>query len=628
MLEAIDGYEAIYRLLTESNQHKMETVRETIDKSIGQKSTLARARNRLKWLEGIGVGHIENDAYTISDAQQKLLCDVLHARDQQKESQLALLEEKRKRFFSVKQITDINSLVEAAAELGEERRKSLMEVRNRIDSYPFSVVTIQDQPIEIACEIFERVNNSGQVLSVVDLMVAKSWSKNFNLREKITEFRLELKAQNYNELSDIVLLQCSAGILQGEVNRKAILNLPNGILEKNWESILEAIRQAIDFLKSSLSLTHAKILPYNAIVVPLSSFFYQAGSKSTTQRTRDELVLWFWKASVGNRYDSGAESKMAEDIREMLTLSEGGEALFNYLAPPITAERVIKQPLNTGAAFCKTILCALNYQRPLELKDSSPVSLTGFSKFNAAELHHFFPQAYLRKKDPDNYQDKDSMANIVLARASANKEYSDKAPSVYLRDCNNSTLDKALVSHLVDNADEAGLWRDDFESFIEYRAENIARKLRELTGEMDEIEIAVINDEAIAIESFERRFRELIKSRLPDESVWIKGLSSEFQASLEGRIQAWLRENPTRQRADADAVNFCQVLDYLKIVKANMDMFGDVIRSKSELEAHLKTISNFRNAVAHGREIDKSSRQLALGSLMWCGNIFEAAGVQ
>lgn len=627
LLEAIDGYEAIYRLLSQRREAVLNEILAELNLNREVGMQLSRARARLKWLAEVGVGKLDDDLFSIDGAEQNLLADIIHAQESLSKARAEEQKENSRRYFSLQQITDTDSLFEAVAELSKPRREALAEVKNRLESYPFPIIIIRDQPIEIACEIFERVNNSGQVLSVVDLMVAKSWSKTFNLRERIDVFRHELKKQNFNELPDILLLQCAAGMLQREVSRKAILSIPSGTLEENWEVILEAIRQAIDFLNANLRLAHGKLLPYNALVVPLSCYFSKARSGSMSHAVVEQLVRWFWRASVSNRYDAAADSKMADDIHQMLQLAGGESPAFDYIAPQLTAERVIKQQLNTNAAFCKTILCALNYQSPLELQDSSPVSMTGLSKFNAAELHHFFPQAWLRREDPENYPDKDSMANIGFARASANKHYSDKKPSEYLYAAKNPKLDTALASHLVDNGAVSGLWQNDFKTFIKYRAERIVAKLRELTGEMNELEVALLNDEAVAVETFERRFRELIRRRLPTEASLVARISAEFNETLETRVKAWLAENPTRQRAYADLVSFLQVLDYYKIVKANHDVFRDVIHSTSELEAHLKTISNFRNAVAHNREIDMVSRQLALGALMWCDNVFVAAGV-
>lgn len=631
LLDAVHDYEPVLCQVAEGDDTTFASFRKVIEDSQKVPVKAIKVTRRLMWLEGLGLGELKDVEKTkhffANSIGQEMARLVLSEREERENRKRLIEEEKRKRFFSIQQITDISSFVAVASDLSDERKQSLLRVLNNFNEYPFSIINVIDQPIEIACEIFERVNNSGQVLSVVDLMVAKTWAPTFNLREKINEFRKELANKSYNDLPDIVLLQCAAGALGGAVKRKAILNIPKGELEKNWEAVLEAVRKSIDFLQSNLRVTQAKILPYNSLIVPLVGFFFVENSHSISQKVRTHLERWFWKASVSNRYDSGAEGKMGDDIRDMLLLADGGDPAFDYLSLPITEERILQQPLNMRSAFCKTILCALNYNQPLELKDSSPVVLNSLSKFNSAELHHFFPQAYLREHDAENYALRDSMANIVLARASANKEYSHKAPSKYLKDAGNKDLNAALSSHFVEDPDEAGLWEDDFDEFTKYRAGKILNKLRDLTGQMTEIEADVENDEAKAIEKFESRFRVLITSRFESEQAWLGKLSPEFQSSLEDRVQGWLRENPNRARADVNLVDFCQILDYLKIVKAHRDLFQDVIRSRSELEAHLKTISNFRNAVMHNRDIDASTRQLALGALMWCGNVFDAAGV-
>jgi len=628
LTEAIEGYELIYALLIESREVSIQQVVDVLKSAAGGSAKPTRARNRMKWLVGLGLGELNGNTFSIEERDQNTLSDVLEAKESQKIAKLLDQEQRRLRYFPVNQILEMASLVETSAKLDDVRRRCLTETHTALSDYPFSVVTIREQPIEIACEIFERVNNSGQVLSVVDLMVAKSWSKTFNLRDKIEKFRQELRKHSYNNIPDIVLLQCASGILRKAVNRRAILTIPNGDLEDNWLQILEAIRQAIDFLKSSLGIEHSKILPYNALIVPLAFHFHRAKLSATSQSIQSELTRWFWRASASNRYDSGAETKLVEDIREMDKLANGEKPEFNYVAPQITAERVIKQSINTGSAFSKTILALLLNHGPLELKNASPVAMSSLSKFNSSELHHFFPKAYLKRKDAGNYALKDSMANIVFASASANKEYADKAPSVYLKESGNQKLSETLASHLVLNSEESGLWKDDFDTFLEYRAENIVRKLRVLTGDMGEIEAAIVNDDSIGLERFERRFRNLIRRRLEGDGEWLSSLSPDFQNLLDGRIQGWLRENPTRDELDVDPVKFCQILDYLKIVKSNRQAFRDVIPSTSDLESHLRTISNYRNALAHNRDIDDTTRQLALGALMWCDNILTAAKIE
>jgi hypothetical protein len=586
-------------------------------------------RCRLKWLAGLGLGESHERRLVLSEEGKEVIDGVLREieiRERDLQEQEA---DKRKRYFSVRQITDLDKLIEAAGVLDKDRKAALRKVSKRFTSYPFSVIYVFDQPIETACEIFERINTSGKVLNVVDLMVAKSWSPTFNLRERLAVFRDELKREHYDDIPDITILQCVAGVIQKSVRRKDILSIKKSEIEESWESVLESVRQALDFLRGNLRIMHAKVLPYNAIVVPLTCFFHLSEAKHHTNEVRNTLVTWFWQASVSNRYDASAETKIGDDIAEMAKLAAGDKPDFNYVAPPLVAERIVAQRLNLGSAFCKTILCVLNSREPRELKDSAPVLLTSFSKFNAAELHHIFPQSYLRRHDKGHYPDRDSMANIALARAAANKEYSNKAPSRYIRDCGNPKMEEVLFSHFVDDKDPSGILEDDFESFVQYRAERILDEMRRLTGRMTEVEADFKGNEAKAIEKFELRMRSLLNSTLRKIAgdYWQNTGSPEFRHGIEDRIAGWLKANPGRKRNEAREVDFCQILEYLKIARAHWKTFEPIFRSRSDLEAHLKNVNNFRNALMHNREIDLATQQLALGSLSWFGEVFRAAGV-
>ena len=54
-----------------------------------------------------------------------------------------------------------------------------------LTGYQVPVVTLRDLTVEEACPIFERINSSGTDLSVFDLMVAATWSKQFDLNKTV-----------------------------------------------------------------------------------------------------------------------------------------------------------------------------------------------------------------------------------------------------------------------------------------------------------------------------------------------------------------------------------------------------------------------------------------------------------
>ena len=183
-----------------------------------------------------------------------------------------------------------------------------------------------------------------------------------------------------------------------------------------------------------------------------------------------------------------------------------------------------------------------------------------------------FPKAYLKHHDKENYPERDSIANIALARASANKEYSSKAPSKYLAKCSNEILDTVLKSHLVTDQVESGIFEDDFPTFIEYRSEQILHEIRRLTGEMTEIEADIAESELGDCGALRIKASRPSARTDPDveSGVLAEDGSSGFSSErIEDRISAWVKGAPGRSRANVREVDFLQMFEYFKVIKSN-----------------------------------------------------------
>lgn len=588
-----------------------------------------KVQARFHWLAGLGLGSFDSKEFVLSEDGRDCLNDVLEYAEAKEQKKKDLELEKKKRYFSVLQITDMDQFVKTASELDSDRRTRLLDVRTRFESYPFSVIHVLEQPIETACEIFERINNSGKILNVVDLVVAKSWSTTFNLRVRLDDFRAELKKEGYEEIPDIRIIQCLSVIVNKKARRSDILGIQRSIVEENWERTLKAIRLAIDFLKTNLKVTHAKILPYNSCLVPITFYFDAIQTGEQDNEKRKALEQWFWKISLSNRYDMAAETKIGEDVQEMIKLVQGEEAFLDYEPAQLSLNRILSQKLNLNSAFCKTILCALYQRDPKDFKDGAPVSLTSFSKFNATELHHVFPVAYLRDEDPESYKKRDCIANIALAKSSANKQYSSHPPSRYLKECGNNKLKDALASHLIPDLSKSGLFEDDFETFVNYRGQEILQEVKKLSGEMSEIEADMTEDNFAVIENFEHRMRAFIHTVLSkkDPNYWQNCLNPEFRDRVQDRIDSWIKEVPGRSIDDVQVLDHCTIFDHFKIIKQNWSDFSDLISSKSQLEEKFKKISDYRNAAGHFREIDELQSREAETALLWFERVFDAAKI-
>lgn len=86
----------------------------------------------------------------------------------------------------------------------EEFHNKLSAYKNRIESYQYSVIQVKDAPIDIATEIFTRINVGGKPLSLFEIMVAKTYDhdRGFDLSEKFQEVVESLRPLDYETISD------------------------------------------------------------------------------------------------------------------------------------------------------------------------------------------------------------------------------------------------------------------------------------------------------------------------------------------------------------------------------------------------------------------------------------------
>ena len=65
----------------------------------------------------------------------------------------------------------------------------ISKYKQKLEGYDFSTVVIDEYPIDIACEVFTRINTSGKELTLFEIMVAKTFDRDrdFDLAERYSE---------------------------------------------------------------------------------------------------------------------------------------------------------------------------------------------------------------------------------------------------------------------------------------------------------------------------------------------------------------------------------------------------------------------------------------------------------
>ena len=356
------------------------------------------------------------------------------------------------------------------------------EYKDAFSTYDFSIVTLRKNDIESAIEVFTRINTGGKVLTLFEIMSAKTYDEgaNFDMQAKWEKFQKKLNDSKYENISPTVILQFLSLIISEtkECKRKTILGLEKAAVLENWDNAISAIEKSIDHFRTVLRIPVSQLLPYDTLIVPYAYFFLKTGQSPTGQQ-RKYLEELFWRSSLSLRYSSATESKLAADIKKVDLIIDGQRPTYPEFKLFINSPEDLKQTdFSTGNAICKSILCILAYHEPKDFDTSGKVLLdNSYLKIASSKnYHHFFPKDYVRKNGTD--ADKpyaNSIINITLVSAELNKKrIGVKAPSVYLADFadENSELTHSLRSHLID-AEHSSVIQDEFTPFLKHRSEKL-----------------------------------------------------------------------------------------------------------------------------------------------------------
>jgi len=371
----------------------------------------------------------------------------------------------------------------------EEELEKIETYQKRLTGYDFSTIVMPDYPLDIACEVFTRINTGGTELTLFEIMVAKTYDEkeNFDLLEKYNNLinnsgsDKDLESVGYETIPDTTILQCVAAYLVKQVRRKDILKLNKTKFINSWEIVKDGIFYAVDYLRKSLSVPVSSLLPYNAILVPFTYFFIKIDGKRPTSKQNKLLKQYFYWASLSERFSSGAEGKIALDLKKMDAILKEQPPSYRGEELKFTEEDIEETWFSAGNSFCKAILCIFSSFKPLSFDGEAEVELGNawLKRANSKNYHHFFPKSYLKKKGYEDWEI-NTISNITLVDDYLNKRtIGSKPPGVYMKKFikRNKEIEKTMKSHLIDDLDGFGVLSNDYELFKTKRSKRILREI-------------------------------------------------------------------------------------------------------------------------------------------------------
>ncbi|KGD09364.1 hypothetical protein X949_2094 [Burkholderia pseudomallei MSHR5609] len=375
-------------------------------------------------------------------------------------------------------------------EIGKDKARQFQEYKTNLTTYDFATITIKDYPIEIACDVFSRINTGGKPLTLFEIMVAMTYdeAKGFDLALKYDELLngsdeadKSLTKAKFDTVPAATVLQAVAAITTDSIRAKDILKIRRDTFIANWEPMVSSMFTAVDFIRTKLHIPVSQLLPYASLLVPFTYFFHKNGNKRPTEVQAKLLKQFFYWVGLNWRYSGSTETKIAEDLKKMHLILK--EKLPRYPSDELTvsAEDIADTWFSASNSNVKAILCLLASQKPRNFDDDSDVILdnSNLKIASSRNYHHFFPKAYVNKHFKDS--EPNMVANITLIDAASNNKIRAKAPSFYVGEFKNSNskLTSSLRTHFIGGQKEFGIVDDDYNKFIGKRSAAIANALNE-----------------------------------------------------------------------------------------------------------------------------------------------------
>ena len=370
-----------------------------------------------------------------------------------------------------------------------------------IDEYQFPVVTLSDEvKPDALCTIFETLNRTGVKLSVFELLTARFWPQNVNLRnlwdaaiEKHPIIK-EYEVDPYYFLQAISL----ASRPTPSCKRSEVLALKASEINEWWDRVVEGFGTGLRILRDDCRVVTAKWLPYQTLVTPLAAVLAKLEPTKTPEfgARREQLKRWFWCAVFGQQYESSPNSQSAKDFSELITWLKGGaepETVTSLTFDPNTLRDTTPRQ---RAIYRGTICLVLGCAGGARDFHTQAVITANLIEQEGIDDHHIFPASYLeKKKGIKESKRRDCVLNRTLIDRATNQTISDCAPSHYLAKIKNTLnfpFDSVLKSHCLPAGDGSPLMTDDFETFLTWRQKELWKEIQRVTGLKDAAVLEIV----------------------------------------------------------------------------------------------------------------------------------------
>jgi hypothetical protein len=379
------------------------------------------------------------------------------------------------RHFPLKTFFHPVNFSRASQQLPVARYEEIVTVQQKFVAASIPLQTFESEDRTSVAIVFERVNRLGVELDMFQLLTAWTWSDDFDLQEQFEALADEFSDFGFEEVGadNDLMLRCAAAVLVGDPAPSALIDVNGADVRSRFEEVVNALRLSVDFVRTQLHIRHFKLLPYSALLIPLTAYFSVKQNQATPDDHRKVLLRWLWRTSFSHRYSGNPLRNVKRDVEEAIKLRSGEPSILDTLKVDVTENFFLDHTFRQSNVASKCLILMLASLRPRTFLGGTLVDLDKvLSEPNRREYHHCFPQKYLlnteTELDPKRIS---SLANIAFISRADNRTISAKAPSDYRRQMPTDVSEVSAAALLPDS-----LFTDDWPKFLSERADLLARE--------------------------------------------------------------------------------------------------------------------------------------------------------
>lgn len=354
-----------------------------------------------------------------------------------------------------------------------ERLKKLRDIKE----YSYRVHFLErEKSYEEVTEIFVRVNSLGAKLRSSDLALAQitaTWRNSLKIFQDLQE---ECKGYGF-DLDLSLYLKAMVAFATGQSRFKSVANLTQEELEEAWAKTQQAMRFALNFMRSNADIDSPVLLSSPFIIVTVAYFGQQKNYVLSPTEER-QLRYWLLVANAKARYSRGSSETFLD--QDLASIRKAGDipALISLLRTQVGRLEILPGDLenrNSRSAYFKTMFLAFKKDQAMDWRDQLIISIKHAGSQHSLQFHHIFPQDVLKKaqQPPQLIND---ICNLAFVSGRTNRKISNKEQSVYLPELVQKIGAKALEKQCIPT--DTALWETtSYLEFLKTRRGAVAERL-------------------------------------------------------------------------------------------------------------------------------------------------------